>query len=266
MIDRANIRALAAEHIRELGLSAPPFDHQASLRARRLTLLDDPLQAILADSNLPEEARDKIDGFIDIQERVICLKGGLHPHQHRFGLRHEVAHEVIPWQREMLHYCPFLSLPLELQHEFEREANLFAAECAFFADRFVELVRSYPADLRSVILLADEHVASYEATVRHYVECYPARCLLLISRLLPADDVGADTFETIQYIRSGEAKLAVRPRQRFDATPLLNLVVNSGDRLVVIDHELELAGQYSLHRHRAQSFWNGYKLFTLVWL
>ncbi len=263
MPDRAVLRALAAEHIRELGLKDPPFDHEASLRARRLTLIDEPLELILAGSNLPLEARDKIDGFVDLEERVICLAGGLHPHQHRFGLRHEIGHDLIPWQRELLHYCPFHSLPPELQHEFEREASMLAAELAFFADQWVERIASHSRDLRSVMLLADHHDASYESTARHYVECSPYPCFLVISKR--CDDPASVTFETAQYIRSPHTNFAIQPGQRFDMEPDLLQPSPLSASPMVGDHELVLPGAYAARTYRAQSFWNGYKLFTLVW-
>ena len=265
MVDRKRIRFLAAEHIRELGLTEPPFDHEASLRARGLALLTHPLETILLDSNLPEEVQEKIDGFIDLQGRVICLKAGLHPHQYRFGLRHEVAHDVIPWQREILYYCAIFSLPEELQRAFELEANVFAAECAFFADQFIERIISYPRDLRSAIILAGEYAASYESTLRHYVGSYPGNCLLLVSKKLTVEGETA-AFETVQYIRSPEATMSIRPRLRFDWSELLEASESyTGTTPLVVDHEIRMSDSPSRHAVRAQSFWNGYKLFTLVW-
>jgi hypothetical protein len=267
VIDVAAVRALAAEHIRELGLSGPPFDHQASLAARQLQLAPVSLEEILADSNLPEDARDKIDGFVDLNSRIVCLRGDLHPHQRRTGLLHEVAHDIFPWQRELLlhHYCSIF-LPPELQREFELEANRFAVECTFFGDRFVELTNSHPHHLRTAVAFAGDHAASFESTFRHYVECHPGFCLLLVSTLVEYDpDTGEPVFEVRQYVRSPAATIVVRPRQRFSGPELARLVSGvTGYEL--IEHEVEMANGAETRRFVAQSFWNTYKLFTLVWL
>jgi hypothetical protein len=267
VIDIAAIRALAAEHIQELGLSKPPFDHRASLAARQLQLVPVLLEEVLAESNLPEEARDKIDGFVDLNSRILCLRGGLHPHQRRTGLLHEVAHEIIPWQRELIlqHYCSIF-LPPELQREFELEANCFAVECTFFGDRFFELTNSYPHHLRTAVSFAGDHVASFESTFRHYVECHPGTCVLLVSKVVEYDlDTGDPVFELRQYIRSTAAAIAVSPRQRFGGPELSRLVSgDTGDDL--IEHEVEMTNGAGTRRFIAQSFWNTYKLFTLVWL
>jgi hypothetical protein len=267
VIDVAAIRAVAAEHIQELGLSGPPFDHSASLAARQLELAAVTLEEILAESNLPEEARDKIDGFVDLNARIVCLRGGLHPHQRRTGLLHEVAHDVVPWQRELFlhHYCSIF-LPPELQRAFELEANRFAVECTFFGDRFVELIGDHPHHLRTVVAFAGDHVASYESTFRHYVECHPGACLLLVSTLAEYDRAtGEPVFEVRQYIRSPSATFVIRPRQQF-SDPELSRLVSGLTGCEWVEHEVEVANTGSTQRFVAQSFWNMYKLFTLVWL
>ena len=188
LVDRGAIRAVAAQHIRELGLAGPPLDYRDSLAVRQLTLLSQPLEEILAASPLSPTERDQIDGFIHLEQRIVCLRGSLHPHQRHTGALHEVAHDVLPWQRDVLHRCPIFSLPDALQTNFEREANLFAAECTFFADRFVEEVGSRAFHLSSALALREDYGASFEATFRHYVECHPAACLLLVSRLVSLDE------------------------------------------------------------------------------
>lgn len=264
---RAEIRRLAAAHVRELGSDAPPLNHRASLQARQLELLPDPLETVLADSNLPEEARDKIDGFIDLDGRMVCLRAGLHPHQYRLGLMHEIAHDVLPWQQEILHYCPIFSLPAELQHDFEREANLFAVECSFLADRFIGLVAEVPGHLRSAVAMAADHVMSFEATFRHFVECHPGRCVLLVSKLVDTDLVtGTPTFQVQYYVPSASANCRIPTRQRF-ATPELAARMNSNfESDGVVDHTVVFGGAFAGRQLVAQSFWNTYKLFTLVWL
>lgn len=263
----ALIRSAATRHIQELGLSVPPFDHRASLTLRQLQLALEPLEDILAESNLPEEARDKIDGFIDLNSRLVCLRGGLHPHQQRTGLLHEVAHDVLPWQRELFlhHYCSIF-LPPELQREFELEANRFAVECTFFGERFVELTNSHPHHLRTAVAFADDHVASFEATFRHYVECHPGACVLLVSKLVEYDvNTGEPVFEVRQYIRSNTTAIAVPPRQRFSG-PDLTRLVSGGTGYELVEHEVQMSNGADKRQCVAQSFWNTYKLFTLVWL
>lgn len=265
LVEREAIRALAAQHIQEVGLDRPPFDYRASLTARQLTLLPDPLQEILAHSDLPAADQEKIDGFIHLEQRIVCLRDGLHPHQHRTGVLHEVAHDVIPWQRELLHYCPIFSLPNDVQVSFEREANLFAAECCFFASRFSAEVNSLPHHLRSAVALTKTYSTSYEATFRQYVECHPETCLLLVSTLVSADQGQHGALWAVrQYIASPSAALRVRGRvgHRFSSPELTALLSVPGLYNDVVEHELRDGDR----THAAQSFWNSYKLFTLLWL
>ncbi len=247
----------------------PPFDHGASLAARQLHLAPASLEEILADSNLPEDARDKIDGFVDLNARIVCLRGDLHPHQRRTGLLHELAHDILPWQRELLlsNYCSIF-LPPELQREFELEANRFAVECTFFGDRFVELAKSHPHHLSTAVGFAGDHCASFESTFRHYVECHPGACLLLISSLVDYDLItGEPVFEVRQYVRSSSATFGVQPRQRFSTPEVSKLVTGaSGSRLVEHGVEMTSRATAKMQTFLAQSFWNTYKLFTLVWL
>lgn len=266
MSDQESIRALATEHIQDLGLVAPPFDHFASLEARELSLMPESLETVLADSNLPEDAQNKIDGFIDLEGRCVCLRNELHPHQYRTAVLHEVAHEVIPWQRELVHYCPIFSLPIELQRDFEREANLFAVECLFFADRFVRMMQDYPNHLTSAVTLAQDHAASYEMTFRHYVECQTRPCLLLISTLDGVDQrTGNASFRVRQYIKSQSGNVVIQPGSIFSSPELSQFVSASIGFPSPIEHEVILP-HCGGRRCVAQSFWNTYKLFTLIWL
>lgn len=265
LVEREAIRALAAQHIQEVGLDRPPFDYRASLTARQLTLLPDPLQEILAHSNLPVADQAKIDGFIHLEQRIVCLREGLHPHQHRTGVLHEVAHDVIPWQRDLLHYCPIFSLPDDVQASFEREANLFAAECCFFASRFSAEVVSLPHHLRSAVALTQTYGTSYEATFRQYAECHPGACLLLVSTLVSPDQGEHGALWAVrQYIASPSAALRVRGRvgHRFSSPELTALLSVPGLLNDVVEHDLRDGDR----AHTAQSFWNSYKLFTLLWL
>lgn len=267
MNDREAIRSLAADHLRDLGLTAPPFDHLASLEARNLSLMPESLGTVLADSNLPEDAQNKIDGFVDLQGRCVCLRNELHPHQYRTAVLHEVAHDVIPWQRELFHYCPIFSLPRELQRDFEREANFFAVECLFFADRFAERLQDYPNHLNSAVTLAQDHAASYEATFRHYVEYQTRPCLLLISILVGVDQSSGDaSFQVRQYIKSPAGDMVIQPGSKFSSPELSQFVNASIGFPSPIEHEVTLPPPRVDQRCIAQSFWNTYKLFTLIWL
>ena len=152
-------------------------------------------------------------------------------------------------------------------HEIELEANRFAVECVFFADRFVELVGGHPRHLRSAMALASEHGASFEATFRHYVECHPAACLLLASDLVDVDlATGEAIFQVRQYIRSASAEQVIRSRQRFRSPELSALVNGLGGGSEVVEYEVVAGNPPAQRRFVAQSFWNTYKLFTLVWL
>lgn len=117
----------------------------------------------------------KLRGIADLRDRAIYVPQDTAPRE-LFAKSHELGHELIPWHNafpdNLNPYCKDddLSLSPDAEKLFDQEANFFAAEIIFQGRLFRERVLSYQASFDAVFLLADQHGASRQATLRKYVE------------------------------------------------------------------------------------------------
>jgi hypothetical protein len=265
---RDDIRAHAARLLGEAGVRAPPLAPERCVGARRLRLADGDLAAVLRDLGVRPPARQRLDAMLDVPERTVWLRGGLHRQQRRFATLHEVGHDALPWQREVLYYCSLFDLPPATQREWEREASRFAAECLFLAGRFEAEARALPFGLPAAVRLAERYDASFEAALRHYVEHQDRPCCLVVSRAAggaetPAGRPAPARYETAYYVASPSAAFAVAPGRRFELAELGVEPVLRRSLDEVVDHECRLRGT-AVYGCFAQSFTNSYRLFTLL--
>ena len=137
-----------------------------------------PLDDLLVKANLAPQDHQKIQAMLNAKTRSVSFKKGLHQQQKQWGSLHEVGHEFLPWQRELLYACPLLLLPRGVQEQFEAEADIFAAESFFFGENFHKQAFSGELSLTTAIELATEvYQTSLHATFAHYVEETPEpRC------------------------------------------------------------------------------------------
>ena len=132
----SSIRCEAERFLETHGFSTPPLPSDQALAARKLVVAQLSLDDLLISSNLPPEESEKIQAMLNASERTVIFRSGLPARKRQWGSLHEVGHEFIPWQREVLYYCPLLSLPDHVQQKFEAEADRFAAEAFFFGKQF----------------------------------------------------------------------------------------------------------------------------------
>ena len=151
--------------------------------------------------------------MLDAKERTVVFRSGLHPNKKHWGSLHEVAHEFIPWQRELLYYCPLLWLPDHVQKQFELEADRFAAEAFFFGKQFHKQAYAGDVSLKTAMEVAtDVYETSFHATFKHYVRESPIpRCLLVWQKV---DGNGtresSKGFEFHYFVKSARLPLAYR--------------------------------------------------------
>jgi hypothetical protein len=94
---------------------------------------------------------------------------------------HEVGHDVLYWQHEIL--CCLdddQTLDADVHEEFEEEANYFASVTLFQHDRFDSEMGKYELGINASLSTAKHFGASLHATLRRYVERSDKRCALLI--------------------------------------------------------------------------------------
>jgi hypothetical protein len=130
---------------------------------------------------LLQSALKKIVGMVDLRENTIYLKHNILPQRRSFVTLHEIGHVLLPWQRQMYLYVDDeRTLAPNVQEQFEREANQFAADLLFQIDRFETEARDLPLSIHSPLSLARRYGASAHAALRRYVEHQQWACALLV--------------------------------------------------------------------------------------
>ena len=205
--------------------------------------------------------------MLDSEKRVVAFRRGLPSQKKKWGALHEVGHEFLPWQRQLLYYCPLLWLPAKVQRQLEAEADVFASEAFFFGQEFHRLAFSGDLGLTTAIELATGvYGTSIHATVRHFAEqCPQPRCLLVWR---PKNDAGvpepSGELALHYYVKSESFRGHIDPGQVADPDEAVTqLFADSSPG--VIDHDMvfvDKSGRKFLAQ--AESFSNSYNVFTLI--
>jgi hypothetical protein len=266
---RKDICTQAARFLAEHGFLAPPLLPDQALLARKLEVTQLNLDDLLVKAHLPPEDHKKIQAMLDTRERAVTFRDGLPIQQKNWGSLHEIAHEFLPWQRELLYFCPLLMLPIGVQREFELEADLFAAEAFFFGDTFPKYMAQGEWGLVTAIDLADNvFETSLHATFMHYVENSEKPCCLLVWQ--PTRDEGelwtpsSHSMSLRYYVKSAAFEGHIRPGQIADPDDAITKVFCDTPNEVV-KHEMKFrsnTGETLVAD--AQSFSNSYLVFTLI--
>lgn len=250
---------------RRLGLARPPVEPIEVLGAYQLNLPVESLEEILGAAGLSKEDIDKVDAMIDLQDRCVFVREGMHDRKKNWGYLHELAHHVIPWHRDLLYHCSILRLPPSLQKQFEREADEFAAEVFFFGRQFVEDAISLPFGLAAPVQLANgPYNVSLHAGFTRYVKQNTEKCCLLVSSPVLNIENGLFDLELRNYTKSDGFGKHIPPHQIVPGDSPIGQLYNSGSLANVVEHEVTIGGQYP-EVYQANSFTNGYNVFTLIW-
>ena len=133
---RLSIRNEAERFLTTHGFSVPPLPSDQALAARKLAVSQLSLDDLLLKANLPPEDHMKIQAMLDANARTVAFQRDLPEKKKDWASLHEVAHEFIPWQRDLLYFCPLLSLPVSLQEELEAEAGRLRGRSVFLWQPF----------------------------------------------------------------------------------------------------------------------------------
>ena len=265
--DRLSIRAEAERFLGTHGFYTPPLPPDEALAARNLEVAQLSLDDLLVKANLPAEDQQGIQAMLDAQERVVVFRSGLASQKKNWGSLHEVAHEFLPWQRELLYCCPLLSLPVNIQRQFEAEADVFAAEAFFFGQQFHKQAFAGDLGLTSAIELATSvYGTSLHSTFAHYVEESPLPLCLLVWKPGSKNGLPPPGREMAlhYYVKSKDFHWHMAPGQVADPDGVVAKMIT--DSIVgVIKHELVIVAR-SGRRYvaQAESFSNSYNVFTLI--
>lgn len=125
----------------------------------------------------------KILGMFDFTNKTVYVSPDIHQKKDRFVTFHEIAHQVIPWHKELFYADDQYNLSFEIDKKIEAEANELAAHLMFGADRFTQEAADYQLSLASAKNLADKYEASYHSAFRRYVETHQLPCALIIYKI-----------------------------------------------------------------------------------
>ena len=262
-----SIRGQAENFLETHGFLTPPLPSDQALAARKLEVAQLSLDDLLIRANLPPHESQKIQAMLDASERTVAFRSGLPTKKRQWGSLHEVGHEFIPWQREVLFCCPLLLLPEHVQQQFEVEADRFAAEAFFFGKQFHKQAYDDDLSLDTAMKLATEYYeTSFHATFRHYVKESPIpRCLLVWRKVESNGFTGTSAgFKFHYFVKSNgfhwriEKNLIEDPD---DAVAKVFVDPNLG----VVNHEIVLKDRSRRSWIAlAESFSNSYNAFTLI--
>jgi Zn-dependent peptidase ImmA (M78 family) len=128
----------------------------------------------------PAKPPGELRAALHLLERVVATQSGMPEQRTRFSVFHEIAHCVLPDHRAKLFVDTDQTLSWWTKARLEREANQFAADLLFQGKLFTERALSRDVSLKSVVDLAPEFKASYEATFRRYTETHVSPCALIV--------------------------------------------------------------------------------------
>lgn len=141
-----------------------------------------------------KRALSKVRGVLDVVARIAYIDRTLYVVKQTFLKLHETAHAVLPHQQKLyalVEDCEKTIAP-DVAEQFDREANVFAAEILFQLDTFSEDAASRPFGILIPVNLSKKYGASVYASVRQYVCKNPRACCVLV--LEPPELIEGDGF------------------------------------------------------------------------
>ena len=266
-LDRQTVRKQAERFLAEYGFTVPPLPPDDALAARRLEVTPLSLDDLLIKANLPSAEQMKIQAMLDINERSITFRNGLPAQKQSWGKLHEVGHEFLPWHRELFYFCPLLWLPIDIQNQFEAEADIFAAEAFFFGTKFDDYAKKGEFGLNTAKMLADDiYGTSYHATFTHFVEQSNVPCCLVVwSPIKPIDEgIRQTQLKLHYYIPSRSFKRHIATGVTIEDKDLLELLTDPS--FEAVNHKISVStNNKNPQLLNAESFSNSYNVFTLIY-
>lgn len=215
-------------------------------------------------------AMRKMRGLLDRPERVIHISEDVtDDNQRRFITCHEITHEILPWQRDLLAFVDTnTTLAPNVEKVFEREANYGGAGLLFQGNLLTRVARDHPVEFATVAVLATKFGASLRATFRRWIETNPDQIIAGFvldpvtsdSGSVPRREINLspawiETMGTLRLARS------VSPAD----FPLLGELMGPWP-LSTLDHEMQLIDRNGQPvRLRVQSYTTRFNTFVLLW-
>jgi len=123
----------------------------------------------------------KLRGALDRDEKIIYLDLSQLPNRQNFVKLHEVGHEVLKWQNQIvLNLDDDQTLSHETNEQFETEANYFASNTIFQNGRFIKEMERFELGIKAPMQLSKHFGSSVHASLRNYVVQSKNKCALLV--------------------------------------------------------------------------------------
>jgi hypothetical protein len=129
---------------------------------------------------LSSKPNGEIRAALHLAKRAIATQSGIGDKRERFCVFHEIAHCVLPEHNLKLFVDNDQTLSWWTKARLEREANRFAADLLFQGSLFTEQALSLDTSIETVVQLAPQYGASYEAALRRYAETHVMPCALFV--------------------------------------------------------------------------------------
>jgi Zn-dependent peptidase ImmA (M78 family) len=117
---------------------------------------------------------------LSLKDKLVAVQSNLGNKRSRFSVLHEIAHFVLPDHREKIFLDNDETLSWSTKARLEREANQLAADLLFQGTRFASEAIECPLSWQTVLQLAPNYGASYEAAGRRFTETHVLPCALLV--------------------------------------------------------------------------------------
>jgi hypothetical protein len=239
-----------------LGLEQLSFDFM-----NELNFLD-------AASRAPGEIR----AALHLAEKVVATQSGIGDKRERFCIFHEIAHCVLPEHNLKIFIDNDQTLSWWTKARLEREANRFAADILFQGRLFTDQALSLDTSIETVIDLAPQYGASYEAALRRYTETHVTPCALIVYNKAARTDesfVDDDEYQIHYSITSNPfRKLYFSGVKMTEAKCTAAEIYSPNEswavgRVAEKEIVIEAPGKEKL-RFETEVFSNGYKIFQFL--
>jgi len=157
-----------------------PTDHKKLLNFLGLEQLSFDFMNEVEFLHSSKKPEGEIRAALHLAKRAIATQTGMGDKRKRFCVFHEIAHCVLPEHNQKLFVDDDQTLSWWTKARLEREANKFAADLLFQGNLFSEQALSLDTSIGTVVELAPQYGASYEAALRSYTETHVMPCALLV--------------------------------------------------------------------------------------
>ncbi len=132
--------------------------------------------------------RFKIRALLDRKAREVHIDPSIdNPGQVAFKTLHEVAHDILPWQRDLGYADDDATFSPRTRELFEWQANVGAAELLFQRELFGDMANEYAIGLGSVFDLAKQFGSSRRSALHRYAGTHRGAMVAVVLEVSPLE-------------------------------------------------------------------------------